>query len=238
MQAQAPLPEQLQEIRQAIADAARASGRTPDAVKLVAVSKQQGAERIQALFGAGQARFGESYLQEAVPKLAALAGLGIEWHYVGALQSNKAKHLPGRFAWVHSLASLSAARALAARAATTPVSVLIEVNVSADPRKQGLAIDAVPSFLESLLESGFQGLHYRGLMAIGPETGDEAALRHAFAALRTLAHDLRRGFGLAAFDELSMGMSADFIPAIHEGATFVRVGQALFGARHGTRAAT
>lgn len=237
MQARAPLPEHLHEVRQAITDAALASGRPPAAVKLIAVSKRHDPECIRSLCSAGQARFGESFIQEAMPKLVTLGDLGIEWHYVGTLQSNKAKYLPGHFAWVHSLASLTAARALS-RAASTPISVLIEVNISADPRKHGLAADAVPRFLEGLLTLDLPGLQYRGLMAIGPRTDDEPALRKAFAALRTLAQELQRDFGLASFDELSMGMSADFIPAIREGATFVRVGQAIFGARQGARAAT
>ncbi|MHB1950927.1 MAG: YggS family pyridoxal phosphate-dependent enzyme [Acidiferrobacteraceae bacterium] len=224
--------ERLDSIHAEIEAAAHAAGRLVQEIRLIAVSKQQSALRVREACIAGQMRFGENFVQEALPKMDALSDAGIEWHFTGSLQSNKAKWLPGRFAWVHSLASMTAARRLsdAARAAGVRVSVLLEVNLARESTKQGVAPDVLPRFLEELLSADLGGLDYRGLMTIGPRADMDARTR-AFAGLRELASRLRAAYGLSAFSELSMGMTEDFIPAIREGATFVRIGRGIFGDR-------
>jgi hypothetical protein len=227
------IAERLDSIRTAIAEAASAAGRRPEDIRLLAVSKQQDQARILEAYRAGQQRFAENFMQEAAPKLASLSDTKIEWHFTGALQSNKARYLPGRFAWVHSLASLRAARRLSEAMAThaTRLSVLIEVNVSREPGKHGIVPGALPQFLEELLSAQLGGLEYRGLMTVGPQTSDEHRKSAAFSELRDLADRCRCEFDLAHFSELSMGMTDDFIHAIREGATFVRIGRGIFGPR-------
>ncbi|MHB8415027.1 MAG: YggS family pyridoxal phosphate-dependent enzyme [Acidiferrobacteraceae bacterium] len=227
------IAERLDSIRAAIAEAASAAGRRPEDIRLLAISKQQDPTRILEAYRAGQPRFAENFVQEALPKLASLSEARIEWHFTGALQSNKARYLPGRFAWVHSLASLGAAKRLseATLAHATRLPVLIEVNVSREPGKHGIAPSALPRFLEELLSARLDGLEYRGLMTVGPQTSDEHRQSAAFSELRELADRSGREFGLAHFSELSMGMSDDFIRAIREGATFVRIGRGIFGPR-------
>ncbi len=210
---------------------ARASGRTADAVRLVAVSKYHGPEAVARLAACGQRRFGESRAQEGAAKIAALPDTGLEWHFLGPLQRNKARLIAGRFQWLHSLESLSAAEALSRHLAASgsELRVLIEVNVTADPRKHGLAPEHLPAFLEAYCARSWPGLRLSGLMTIAPHGGPEAVVRRAFARLRYLAAESRQAFGLAGFDELSMGMSDDYEWAIAEGATIVRIGRALFG---------
>ncbi|MEW6330621.1 MAG: YggS family pyridoxal phosphate-dependent enzyme [Pseudomonadota bacterium] len=223
----------LLRVKQSIDDAARTCTRSSDAIRLIAVSKGHPKEAIAAAIAAGQKDFGESTTQDALPKISQLANPSIDWHFIGHLQTNKAKFIPGNFSWLHSLDSLELARKLSRRAAeqSASVNILIEVNVSRDPKKHGIAPDALPGFIEKLLEENPAALPLRGLMTIAPHDAPEKDIRACFAALRRLRDDCRQRFGLENFTELSMGMSDDYVAAIREGATMVRVGTAIFGKR-------
>lgn len=226
-------------LRARIAELARASGRAANAVRLIAVSKTHPVDSLRAAFAAGQRDFGESTVQEALPKIAALAPHDIEWHFVGHLQTNKAKFVPGRFAWLHSLdsAKLAARLARAAQDNAARVNVLIEVNVTGDPAKHGVAPADLAPLLEAVLREAPTGILLRGLMTIGPYPSNEDETRRCFARLRELRDEQRAQFGLPDFTELSMGMSDDYAAAIAEGATMVRLGTAIFGTRTYSRAA-
>jgi pyridoxal phosphate enzyme (YggS family) len=223
----------LAAVRARIAAAALAAGRDPRAVALLAVSKAQSAARVRALAGKGQRAFGENYPQEALPKIEACADLGLDWHFIGQLQANKARGVAERFAWVHSLDRIKVAERLdAARpAGLPPLQVLLQVNVSAEPQKGGV----VPAELLALARAvvALPRLALRGLMCIPAPQRDAALQRAPYRALRLLGEQLRAEIGAeaAACDQLSMGMSDDLEAAIAEGATLVRVGTALFGSR-------
>jgi hypothetical protein len=220
-------------VKQSIADAARACTRSSDAIRLIAVSKGHSQEAIAAAIAAGQKDFGESTTQDALPKISQLANPSIDWHFIGHLQTNKARFIPGNFSWLHSLDSLDLARKLSRHAGeqSATINILIEVNVSRDPKKHGLTPAALPDFMEKLLQENLTALPLRGLMTIAPHDAPEKEIRACFAALRRLRDDCRQRFGLKDFSELSMGMSGDYVEAIKEGATMVRVGTAIFGER-------
>ena len=219
-------------VRQSI-DAARACTGSSDAIRLIAVSKGHSKEAIAAGITAGQKDFGESTTQDAVPKISHLANLSIDWHFIGHLQTNKAKFIPGNFSWLHSLDNLDLARKLfrRAREQSASVNILIEVNVTGDPKKHGIAPDALPDFIDNFLKADFSALPLRGLMTIGPHEAAKKETRACFARLRRLRDDCQQRFGLKNFTELSMGMSGDYVEAIKEGATMVRIGTAIFGGR-------
>jgi pyridoxal phosphate enzyme (YggS family) len=200
---------------------------------LIAVSKGHSKEAIAAAIAAGQKDFGESTTQDALPKISQLAIPSIDWHFIGHLQTNKAKFIPGNFSWLHSLDNLDLARKLSRRAGeeSATINILIEVNVSRDPKKYGLTPEALPDFIEKLLKENLAALPLRGLMTIGPHEAPEKDIRACFAGLRRLRDDCQQRFGLKNFTELSMGMSGDYVEAIKEGATMVRVGTAIFGER-------
>jgi len=219
------------EILGRIADAAARSGRAPDDVRVVAVSKTVDATRIAAAAAAGWATFGENRVQERAAKAPDLAGVRAEWHLVGPLQSNKAKRAIETFDVIESVDSVELAVRLSRIAIEldrAPLPILLQVNVDADPAKAGFTPDVVAASLAELL--GLGGLRIDGLMTVGRLVTDPGAARPTFVALRALAERLRSahsGLGPA----LSMGMSDDFEVAVEEGATHVRVGRALFGAR-------
>ena len=223
----------LERLRNLIAETALRADRRPQDVKLIAVSKTQPPEAVAAAVAAGQRLFGENTVQDALTKIPHFAGQGLEWHFIGHLQSNKARFIPGNFAWVHSLASEKLASRLArlAREQNTTINTLIEVNISRDPAKHGVAPEDAMMLLDQLLKANLAGIQLRGLMAIGPHPATESERRASFAALRTLRDDCAQRFALPGFTELSMGMSDDFIEAIQEGATLVRIGTAIFGER-------
>lgn len=228
----------LVEVRERIVAAACRAGRVPEDVRLIAVSKSHPAETVAGALQCGQRVFGESRVQEAQEKQHALRALlppapAIEWHLIGHLQSNKARFVPETFSWVHALDNVSLARRIgdAARAAGVTINALIQVNVAGDPRKHGVASDALRPLVESLLAANIAGLSLRGLMTIGQLDASAADTQRAFADLRTLRDDVSRKFGLPEFTELSMGMTGDFEAAIAEGATMVRIGAAIFGQR-------
>lgn len=230
----ATIAANLERLRATIADAAHRAGRHPEDVKLIAVSKTQPVEAVAAAIAAGQRAFGESTVQDALTKIPHFAGQALEWHFIGHLQSNKARFIPGNFAWVHSLTSVKLAQRLAhlAQEQNTIINTLIEVNITRDPAKHGLAPEDVAPRLDELLKANLAGIQLRGLMAIGPHPASEFERRASFAASRKLRDDCAQRFALPGFTELSMGMSGDFVEAILEGSTMVRVGTALFGERN------
>lgn len=219
----------LAAVRERLAAAARAAGRDPAGVTLVAVSKLQPAAAIREAYAAGQRDFGENYLQELAAKRAALADLAdLRWHFIGHLQSRKARELADGRITVHGLDSASALAKLAANAAAanTAVPVFIQVNIGNEASKSGLVPEAVPAFAAQVAAAA--GLDWRGLMTI-PPAADAAAVRPYFRRMRTLRDTLSASFGRPL--ALSMGMSGDYETAISEGADYVRVGTAVFGAR-------
>lgn len=212
-----------------IARAAEAAGRDAAEVRLLAVSKTWPADSVREAAAAGQCAFGENYVQEGAEKVDALAGLGLEWHFIGPLQSNKTRLVANRFAWVHSIDRLKIAERLSAQrdAHLPPLEVCIQVNVSGEASKSGVAPGELPALARAV--AGLPRLRLRGLMAIPEPTSDVALQRARFATLRQLRDQLNAD-GLA-LDTLSMGMSDDLEAAIAEGSTMVRVGTAIFGSR-------
>ncbi len=229
----ATIARNLAQVREEIAAAARAAGRKPEEIRLIAVSKTHPPEAVAAAIAAGQVDFGENTVQEALTKIPLYKGKPVTWHMIGHLQSNKARFIPGNFAWVHSVDSLKLAQRLSRLAQEKGVvlDTLFEVNVTRDPAKHGLSPEELAPVLDTLLKEGHPGLRLRGLMTIGPYPATEADSRACFARLRELRDDCRQRFGLKDFTELSMGMSGDYAAAIREGATMVRVGTAIFGER-------
>jgi pyridoxal phosphate enzyme (YggS family) len=223
----------LERVREQIRTAAVAVGRRPEAIRLVAVSKYMPESYLREAMQAGQHVFGENTVQDALGKLRVLQEPGNEWHFIGHLQTNKAKHIPGNFSWFHTLDSLKLANRLARHCKDTrsTLNILIQVNISGDPDKHGLLAEHVFGFTEELLEAGHAGLSLRGLMTIGRRGASMAERQQEFAALRELAAACGERFGASRFCELSMGMSSDFELAIREGASIVRVGSAIFGPR-------
>jgi pyridoxal phosphate enzyme (YggS family) len=220
----------LQAVRARIAAAALGAGRRPEEIRLLAASKTWPASCVVAAHQAGQSAFGENYVQEAVDKAQATAGLGLEWHFIGPLQSNKTRPVAEHFAWVHSVDRLKVAERLSAQRPPDrpPLQVCIQVNVSGEASKSGCAPEAALALCRAV--SALPGLRLRGLMAI-PEAADDCeAQRAPFRRLRELLTTLQAA-GLA-LDTLSMGMSHDLEAAIAEGATIVRIGTAIFGERN------
>jgi pyridoxal phosphate enzyme (YggS family) len=223
----------LAALKARIAELASAAGRKPEEVRLIAVSKTHPRDAIEAAVAASQTEFGENTVQDALTKIPHFAGRGLCWHFIGHLQSNKARFIPGNFQWLHSLDSAALARRLSRFAAeqNKRVECLIEVNITRDPVKHGLDPDSVFPMIEELLAQPLAGIALRGLMCIGPHPAPEAEIRAAFASLRKLRDECQFRFGLPAFTELSMGMSGDYTEAIKEGSTMVRIGTAIFGER-------
>jgi pyridoxal phosphate enzyme (YggS family) len=221
----------LADVRARIDAAARRAGREPAAVTLLAVSKTFPVEALQEAVAAGVTCFGESRVQEALPKIAAL-GPGVTWHLVGHLQRNKAARAVGAFTLIHSLDSVRLAERLEQAAAERGIvqDVLVEVNLAADPNKYGVP----PAGAEALCRAAgaMPHLNVRGLMGMAPYDPDPEAARPHFAALTALADRIaQNGARGVTMEVRSMGMSGDFEVAVEEGATLVRVGTALFGAR-------
>lgn len=219
----------LQAVNARIAAAARAAGRNPDDILLLAVSKTFGAGAIRAAVDAGQRAFGESYVQEAVAKIGQLAALNLEWHFVGPIQSNKTRPIAEHFHWVHSVDRLRIARRLsdARPPELAPLQVCIEVKLSGEPTKGGVPPEELDALAREI--AALPRLTLRGLMCIPEPSADPSLQRLGFARLRTL-RDRLNDAGLE-LDTLSMGMSGDLEAAVMEGATIVRVGTAVFGER-------
>jgi pyridoxal phosphate enzyme (YggS family) len=232
----------LQAIKARIAAASTAAGRDPASVRLLAVSKTHPPALLAEACAAGQRAFGENYVQEAVAKMDALARLigtdaarALEWHLIGPLQSNKTRIVAEHFAWVHTIEREKIAHRLSEQrpAGLAPLQVLVQVNVSGEASKSGVAPQEVAALARAV--AAMPRLQLRGLMAI-PEPSDDAAIQRAsFRAVRVLFERLVED-GLA-LDTLSMGMSDDMEMAIAEGATMVRIGTAIFGPRQRARSA-
>jgi len=220
------IAENIAKVRVRIREAEQAKNRTPDSVQLLAVSKTKPAAAIREAFACGLADFGENYLQEALLKQAELADLPLTWHFIGPIQSNKTRPIAEHFDWVHSVDRLKVAQRLSEQrpANLPPLNVLLQVNVSGEDSKSGCSPAELPALAQAVAQ--LPHLKLRGLMAIPEPTEDAAAQHAAFARLRELMQALNLGL-----DTLSMGMSHDLEAAIGEGATWVRIGTALFGAR-------
>jgi len=214
-------------VRDRIRQAEIRYGRESGSVSLLAVSKTQPIEAIKAAMQCGQTLFGESYVQDALPKLNALPNL--EWHFIGPLQSNKCKQIAPHFNWVHSVEREKTAALLSShRLPDQPdLQVCLQVNISGEASKSGIPMDKAEDLAHAV--SALPGLCLRGLMTIPPFQAGEGECRRQFAALRELAERLRAT--LPGVDTLSMGMSTDLEWAIAEGATIVRVGSSIFGPR-------
>ena len=209
--------------------AERRFGRPPGSVALVAVSKKQETAKIRAAFAAGQTAFGESYPQEAIEKMNALATPEARWHFIGRIQGNKTRQIAERFDWVHSLCDLKHARRLSEQrpAGRPPLPACIQVNLDAEPSKAGLAASQVADFIRTC--AGLPRLRLAGLMTLPTPADTEEAQRRPFRKLRRLRDSLATPE--LPLDTLSMGMSTDLEAAVAEGATIVRVGTAVFGPR-------
>jgi PLP dependent protein len=223
------LAENLLSLRREISAAAATAHRSERSVTLVAVSKGQEASTLRAAAALGIRDFGESYLQEALAKHALLTDLPLTWHFIGRVQSNKTRPLAEQFDWVHGIERLKIAERLSAQRppGLAALNVCLQINIAAEPRKAGIAPAAAAPLAAAVAR--LPRLRLRGLMCILPAGLAAADARRAFGALRALLEQLNAAG--AALDTLSMGMSADFREAIVEGATLVRVGTALFGAR-------
>lgn len=223
------IASRLAQVRRRIADAEVRAGRPAGSVALLAVSKTFGPDAVRLAHAAGQNAFGENYAQEGEAKIAALADLPLSWHFIGPIQSNKTRGLAEHYAWVHSVEREKIARRLSEqRPVRLPaLSVCLQVNISGEASKSGVAPDQVPALAAAV--AALPGLRLRGLMAIPEAVTDEAEQSRAFASMRRLFEGLQADF--PELDTLSMGMSGDLEAAIAEGATLIRVGSAIFGAR-------
>jgi pyridoxal phosphate enzyme (YggS family) len=219
----------LQTVHARIAAACAQAGRAPAQITLLAVAKTQPASAVRAAYDAGQRAFGENYVQEGVDKITALADLpGLQWHCIGPLQSNKTRPVAEHFDWVHSVDRLKVAQRLSAQrpADKPPLNICIQVNIDGGSSKAGIAPAGALALAQAV--SKLPGLRLRGIMTI-PDPAPPAQMRACHARARQLLDALRQA-GLP-LDTLSMGMSVDLEAAIAEGATLVRVGAAIFGAR-------
>jgi PLP dependent protein len=227
----AMIADNLKEVRGRIAGACAAAGRPVESVTLLVVTKTLAATAVREAFDAGERRFAENYVQEGLEKIAALASLRpqIEWHLIGPLQSNKTRVVAQQFDWVHSVDRLKIAQRLSEQrpAHLPPLQVCLQVNISGESSKSGLAVAEVAAVARAV--AGLPGLVLRGLMAIPEATTSVAEQRRPHRALRELLGALLAQ-GLA-LDTLSMGMTGDLEAAVAEGATIVRVGTAIFGRR-------
>jgi PLP dependent protein len=223
------LPLHIREVRERMAQAAAGAGRSAQSVTLLAVSKAQPPEMITAAAAAGVREFGESYLTEALEKIAALQDQGLTWHFIGRVQANKTRDIAAAFAWVHAIDRLKIAGRLSAQRSphAPPLNVCLQVNLGGEVSKAGVTPQELPALAAAVGE--LPRLRLRGLMCLPPQESDPARQRQWFAHLRQLMDSLNAGG--AGLDTLSMGMSEDFEAAISEGATIVRLGTVLFGPR-------
>ncbi|MDR0764114.1 MAG: YggS family pyridoxal phosphate-dependent enzyme [Synergistaceae bacterium] len=227
----------LDAVRENLAAAAAVSGRKPDEIALMGVTKFQPAESILAAFERGLGLFGENRIQERESKSAALAGIQAEWHMIGTLQRNKARRALAMFDCIQSVGDITLAETLERiigenpeeTGFATPYPVMVEVNVSGEYTKQGVAPEKCFALIDGIAVK-CPRVEIRGLMTIGPLTDDEHKMRDSFRTLRELREEAKKRFDFS-MRHLSMGMSADYAAAIMEGSTMIRVGTAIFGAR-------
>lgn len=221
--------ENLNQVRERLQNAARVAGREPSEIKLLAVSKRHSVAAIEAVAEAGQQDFGENFVAEGLGKIAALAGRDLCWHFIGAIQSNKTRDIAAHYDWVHTVDRLKIARRLSEQRPEDcpPLEVCLQVNVDDEPQKAGVRPAEVAELAEQVAR--LPGLRLRGLMCLPRVRTDPEAQREPFAALRQLLEALQQQH--RTLDTLSMGMTGDLEAAVLEGATIVRVGTAIFGAR-------
>jgi PLP dependent protein len=221
------IAENISTLAERIHNAAEAVQRDPASVGLLAVSKTKPASDLRQAYDAGLRDFGENYLQEALGKQSELSDLPLIWHFIGPIQSNKTRAIAENFAWVHSVDRLKIAQRLSEQrpADLPPLNICIQVNVSGEASKSGCTPEDLPALAQAI--SALPNLRLRGLMAIPEPTENSDEQNAAFAAVRTLQESLN-----LPLDTLSMGMSHDLEAAIAQGATWVRIGTALFGARN------
>ena len=226
------IADNLASVTHHIGEAARKTGRDPDSIHLIVVSKQVSSEKIIEAYQAGSKYFGENKVQEAVSKIDEVNAQDVSWHFIGHLQKNKIRYLDSQFDLIHSVDSLALAEKISAycEGQNRKQGVLLQVNVSGEEAKFGMT----PSELEEQLPSfgQLQGILVQGLMTIPPQDSDAENSRQYFSALREL-RDKYRAMNIEGVElnELSMGMTNDYPIAVEEGATFVRVGTAIFGQR-------
>lgn len=224
------LAERAAEVREELAQAAKEAGRAPEDVKLVAVSKLHPASDIRALAESGQMDFGENYVQEAMGKQDDLSDVDVNWHFIGGLQSNKAKFVAGNFGLVHSVDSRKLAQALHKKASSLGVvqDILVQVNIAGETQKSGITEENLSQLADEVTE--MEGVRLVGLMTMPPFFDEPERARPVFSRLRELKDGLEKQLG-TKLPHLSMGMTGDFIPAVQEGATLVRIGTRIFGVR-------
>lgn len=230
-QHQEQIAANLASVRASIAAAAERAGRDPQTVTLVAVSKTHPVELVKIAYNLGVTDFGENRVQEALPKIAEFHPQGMRWHMIGHLQSNKAGKVVSSFDSVQSVDSLHLAQTLERHAAeqNRRLPILLEVNVAGEESKSGLTPDEAVVVARQV--AAFAHLDMQGLMTVAPQVSDPEQVRPVFRALRTLQDRLRNELPTCSWQHLSMGMTDDYSVAIEEGATIVRIGRALFGAR-------
>lgn len=223
------IAENLQQIQQNISRFSQQYNRLPGEVRLLAVSKTKPVNDIRAAFNAGQRLFGENYLQEAIEKISDLNELSIEWHFIGAIQSNKTKDLAENFSWVHSVDRLKIARRLSQQRPSTlpPLNICLEVNISQEDSKAGFSLSELEAAADEI--DSLPHLNLRGLMAIPAKVDDITEQRAIFSKMKRALQKLQ--IKHPKMDTLSMGMTNDMEAAIAEGSTMVRIGTAIFGAR-------
>jgi len=224
------IAQNLAKIKERIEKAAQQCGRNPNEIQLLAVSKKCSAGDIRSACEAGITRFGESYLQEALPKISSLSSLKkVEWHFIGPIQSNKTRQIAEHFDWVHSVDRMKIATRLSEQrpAKLKPLNICIQVNISMEDTKSGIVAEAARDFAMQLAD--LPRLRLCGLMAIVERTSDQQRQRKMFSQLRGIFDDLNQN-GLS-LDTLSMGMTEDLEAAVMEGSTMLRIGTGLFGQR-------
>lgn len=221
------IAENISTLAERIHNAAQAAQRDPASIGLLAVSKTKPASDLREAYAAGLRDFGENYLQEALGKQTELSDLPLIWHFIGPIQSNKTRAIAEHFDWVHSVDRLKIAQRLSEQrpAELPPLNICIQVNVSGEASKSGCTPEDLPALAQAI--SDLPNIRLRGLMAIPEPTEDSDEQNAAFAAVRSLQDQLN-----LPLDTLSMGMSHDLEAAIAQGATWVRIGTALFGARN------
>lgn len=223
------IAENLHRVQARIQSACQVAGRDPASVRLLAVSKTFDADAVRQAHAAGQTAFGENYIQEGVDKIQALQDLGLEWHCIGPIQSNKTRLVAAHFDWVHSVDRLKTAERLSAQRPTTlaPLQVCIQVNMDGGENKSGVVPDQALALAQAV--AALPHLQLRGIMSIPEPYEDEALTRAVHAQAHALwLHLKSQGLSL---DTLSMGMTADLEAAVQQGSSMVRVGTAIFGSR-------
>lgn len=224
------IKQNLDQIQQNIIHAEKKFHRIPHSIQLLAVSKTQSSERIREAWKSGQKAFGENYLQEALMKIQALSDLPIEWHFIGPIQNNKTRKIAEHFSWVHSVDNAITAKRLNAQRPLSlpPLNVCIQINISHEKTKSGILLEETPALFNQILS--MSRLNLRGFMVIPEPSLNVEQQREPFHLIKTLFEQLNQE-NLGVLDTLSMGMSDDYIAAIAEGATIIRLGTALFGPR-------